>query len=223
MIKDFPAEEKPRERLAKYSSSALSNAELLAIILGTGIVGKNVLNLSQETLASYNLRELSRKDIKSLSRINGIGFVKACQIVACFELGRRLSSFTDDAKPVILCAEDVFKLIGARLCLEKQENLVGIYLDTRKRVIREETIFIGTLDSSIIHPREILKTAIQESAAALIIAHNHPSGDPSPSKEDISITKQVAEASKIIGIPLLDHIIVGETTFTSLRPTLFSQ
>ncbi len=217
MIRDFPSEEKPRERLVKYGEPSLSNSELLAIILGKGTKEKNVLELSGEILSQNNLKKLSTQNVVSLSNIKGVGFAKACQIVACFELGRRLASFSEETKPIITCAEDIYKIIHPKLREEKKENFLGVFLDTRKRIIKEETLFIGTLDSSIIHPREILRSAIKESAAALIVVHNHPSGDSSPSNEDIEITKRIINAGEIIGIPLLDHIIIGDNNYVSLR------
>src|SRR3989344_3560925 len=149
-IADFPAEEKPRERLAKYFASSLSNSELLAIILGKGTKKKNVVDLSKEIFASYDLKELSKENIKSLCRIKGIGFAKACQIVACFELGRRTAAYQKQASPAITCAEDVFSLLSPFLKAEKKEHFLGLFLDTRKRIVRQETIFIGTLDTSVI-------------------------------------------------------------------------
>lgn len=216
-IKDFPVEERPRERLMKYDSSSLSNSELLAIIMGKGTREKNVLDLSTEILTKYDLTKLSQESVNSLNKINGVGIAKACQIVACFELGRRLNSYFKESMPPISCPDDVFKLLNPKLKFKKKEHFIGLFLDTRKRLIKEETMFIGTLDTSVIHPREILKSAIKESASALIIAHNHPSGDPKPSSEDIRITKQIVKAGDIIGIPVLDHVIIGLQEYTSLR------
>lgn len=216
LIKDFPSEEKPRERMCKYGNDALSNSELLALILCKGTKNKNVIDLSRELLNNYNLSNLPRQDINNLMNIGGIGLAKACQIVACFEIGRRAISYNGEEQPIIRCAEDVYKLLYPKLKSLKQEHLIGLYLDTRSRVIKIQTLFIGTLDASVIHPREILKSAINLSAASIIIAHNHPSGDPSPSKEDRTITKQIMKAGEIMGIPILDHVIIGDT-YASLR------
>ncbi len=216
-IKDIPKEERPRERLRKYNANSLSNSELLAIIVGKGYRNKNALELATHILKENNLQELSQSSVGSLSQVPGIGKAKASQIIACFELGRRLSSFKIDINPEITCAEDVYVLLGPSLELRKREHLVGLFLDTRKKLIKKETIFIGTLDTSIIHPREILKIAIRESSAAIIIVHNHPSGDPSPSQEDIEITQQIVKAGDLVGIPVLDHVIIGSTNFVSLR------
>jgi DNA repair protein RadC len=216
-IRDFPSEEKPRERLEKYGAQALSNSELLAIILGKGTRDKNVVDLSKEILSKYNLNELSQINVASLSKIKGIGFAKACQIVACFELGRRNACFNSDEKPAISCAKDVFNILNPRLRGVKQENFIGLFLDTKKKLIKEEVIFMGSLDSTVIHPREILKIAVLESAAAIITAHNHPSGDPTPSNEDLFVTRQIANACREMAIPLLDHIVIGYDNFVSIR------
>ncbi len=216
-ITDMPVDEKPRERLAKYTSKALSNSELMAIILGIGTKKKNAVDLSKEILSKYNLRKLSQANVASLSKINGIGFAKACQIVACFELGRRLAGFNSEEKQIISCAKDVFNVLNPKLRELKQEHFVGLFLDTKKKLIKDETIFIGSLDSTLLHPREILKIAIMESAAAIIVAHNHPTGDPTPSDEDITITRQLSNACKEMAIPLLDHIVIGYDKYVSIR------
>ena len=216
-IKEFPSGEKPRERLEKGSPLSLSNSELMAIILSKGTRELNVLDLSKHILSLYNLTELSQENIAGLRKIKGIGLAKACQIVACFELGRRLESFPHEQKISITCAEEVYKLLSPKMKNQKKENLTVLLLDTRKHILKEEIIFIGTLDASIIHPREILKSAIKESASAIIIVHNHPSGDPSPSDEDIRVTKQLIEASELVGIPILDHVIIGSESYISLK------
>lgn len=216
-IKDLPAGEKPRERLLKYGGSHLSNSELLAIILSKGTRNMNVVDMSKHLLSNYNLMELSRENISELRKIKGIGSAKACQIAACFELGRRLGSFREEQKATVTCAEEVYNRLSPKLKSLKQENLVALYLDTRKRILKEEIIFVGTLDVSIVHPREILKSAIKESASAIIISHNHPSGNSAPSDEDIKITGQMIDAAELVGIPLLDHVIIGDENYTSLR------
>jgi DNA repair protein RadC len=217
MLKDFPATEKPRERLAKYGVEALSNSELLAIILAFGTYKKNVMMLSSEILSQYDLVQMSNESIQVLSKIKGVGVAKACRICACFELGRRTASYTREKQPFISCAADVYKLLSQRYSVKRQEHLCVLFLDTRKRLIKEEILFIGTLDSSIIHPREIFNRAVQNMAASIIVAHNHPSGDPSPSQEDILITRQITEAGKIMGIPLLDHVVIGAGNYISIK------
>jgi len=216
-IRDLPLEERPRERLVKYGAESLSTAELLAIILRTGTKSDNVVNLSNRILRDYSLSRLSRASVSELSKIHGVGLAKATQIAACFELARRLEAHSDKPKPRIKGPEDAYRLVAPGLGNLKRETFKALYLDTKNQLIREETISIGTLDASIVHPREVFKTAIQESAAAIILAHNHPSGDPEPSRQDVELTQRLSEAGKLIGIEVLDHIIVGDGRFVSLK------
>jgi len=216
-IKDLSSDERPRERLIEHGPKTLSNAELLAIILRQGSKKENVVELSTRLLRKYNLKSLSRLKITTLKKILGIGEAKACQIVACFELSRRLARFNKEKRIQINSAKDIAKLFIPEMSTLKQEHFVGIYLDSRKRIIKEETIFIGSLNTSVIHPREIFQVALSEGAAAIIVLHNHPSGDPEPSDEDIEITKQLHAAGKILGIELLDHVIIGDKKYYSLR------
>jgi DNA repair protein RadC len=216
-IKSLPSDTRPRERLIKKGSEALSNAELLSVILRTGNKKENVLELSNKILKKYNLLSLSRVRINNLKKISGMGETKACQIVACFELGRRLLSFRKELKPRIEKARDIAKLFMPHMANLKKEYFKGIYLDSRKRIIKEETIFIGNLNTSVIHPREIFQIAFNEGSAALILLHNHPSGDAWPSIDDIEITRQLVEAGEILGIEVLDHIIIGEKRYVSLK------
>ena len=147
----------------------------------------------------------------------GIGNVKACQITACFELGRRLASFKDNKKPQISNAKDVAKLFIPEMGTLEKEHFKGVYLDSKRRIIKQETIFIGSLNESVVHPREIFKIAIEESSAAIILLHNHPSGDPNPSSFDIKMTKELIKAGELLGIEILDHIIIGGEKYVSLR------
>ncbi|MFQ5800798.1 MAG: DNA repair protein RadC [Candidatus Hydrothermarchaeales archaeon] len=216
-ILDLPKEERPRERMKQHGAESLSNAELLAIILRIGTKEDNVINLSNRILKDFNINQLSRATVAELSKIHGIKDAKACQIVACFELARRLESYSDKPKPKIKSPEDANKAISPKLRNLKKETFKALYLDTKNQLIREETISIGSLDASVVHPREVFKTAIAESAAAVILAHNHPSGDPSPSRHDIELTKRLIESGNIMGIEVLDHIIVGDGSFVSLK------
>jgi DNA repair protein RadC len=216
-IKDLPLEERPRERLIKQGPKSLSNAELLAIILRTGNKKENVIDLSKRVLNNHNLKSLSRRGVNNLKKTLGIGEAKACQIIACFELGRRLASFNEDRKPKINSARDVAKIFIPEMSSLKKEYFIGIYLNSRRRIIKEETLFIGGLESSLIHPREIFQVALNESAAALILLHNHPSGEPNPSDEDSEVTKQIVNAGEILGIDVLDHIIIGNKRYFSFR------
>ena len=216
-IKSLPLDDRPREKLIKNKPKSLSNSELLAIILGTGNKKESVINVTSKLLSKYNIKSLSRLGIGTLKKELGIGDAKACQIVACFELGRRLAKFKEDKKRPIKNAKDIAKIFIPEMGSLKKEHFKGIYLDSRKRIIKEETIFIGSLNESIIHPREIFQIALNENAAALILIHNHPSGDPKPSVQDIEITKDLVKAGDIIGIPVMDHIIIGSNNYFSFR------
>lgn len=216
-IKDLPLEERPRERLIKYGPKALSNSELLAIILRNGSKKENVLELSKRLLKADNIKSLSRKRINSLKNNLGIGTAKACQIIACFELGRRLAAFKETSNPMINNVQDIAKIFMVEMSSLRKEHFKGIFLDSRKRIVKDETIFIGSLNASIIHPREIFQVALEEGSAAVILLHNHPSGNPEPSDDDISITKQLVKAGEILGIEVLDHIIIGNKKYFSFR------
>ncbi len=216
-IKSLPFDERPREKLVKHGAIFLSNSELLAIILRTGNKKESVLDLSNKLFNKYNLKSLSRIKITSLKKQLGIGDVKACQIIACFELGKRLSSFKEDKKPVIKNAKDISKLFIPEMGALEKEYFKGVYLDTQKRIIKEENIFVGSLNESIVHPREIFKIALDENAAAIILLHNHPSGNPNPSDSDIEITKEIVKAGNLLGIEVLDHIIIGGRKYVSLK------
>lgn len=216
-IKSLPPEDRPREKLIKKGASTLTNSELLAIILRTGSKKENVINLSNKIFTKYNLKTLSRTELNKLKKISGIGKVKASQIMACFELARRLNSFKKNKKPIIKNAKDIVKIFTPEMDTLKKEHFKGIYLNSRKRIIKEETIFIGSLNESLVHPREIFQIALNENAAAIILLHNHPSGDPSPSSFDIEITKELIESGKILGIEILDHIILGDNKYTSFK------
>ncbi len=216
-IKALPPDDRPREKLMKNKPEALSDSELLAIILGTGNKNENVINVASKLFSKYNVKFLSRLSTGTLKNEFGIGNAKACQIVACFELGRRLAKFKEDKKRPIKNARDIAKIFIPEMGSLKKEHFKGIYLNSRKKVIKEETIFIGSLNESVIHPREIFKIALNENAAALILIHNHPSGDPEPSIQDIEITKELVKSGDILGIPVLDHIIIGNNKYVSLR------
>lgn len=216
-IKDLPKYERPRERLLKLGATALSDSELLAIVLRAGSKKENILDLSRRLVKDHNLKSLSKITVNQLSKTFGIGQAKACQIVACFELGRRLAAYSENSRIMIESPADVVKIVGPELRSLDKEHFICLLLDSRKRLIKKETIFIGTLDASITHPREIFKVAIAASAAAIILVHNHPSGDSTPSKEDIEFTLQLIEAGKLLEIDILDHIIIGDKNFFSFK------
>lgn len=216
-ILDMQKDERPRERLLKNGASALSDSELLAIILRTGSKQENVINLSQRILKEYNIKQLSQINLTQLMKVHGIKEGKASQIAACFEIARRLETFDEVEKPKISSPEDVYRRIYPRVREQKKELFIEICLDTKNQIIREEIISVGSLNANVVHPREVFKIALAESAAHIIVAHNHPSGDPTPSTEDIEITKKLAETGNIMGITLLDHVVIGDGRHFSMK------
>lgn len=216
-LRDLPIEEKPREKLIKYGPASLSVAELVAIVLGVGTKREEVLSMSRRLLKEYGENMVvHQKDPRKIMDLLGIPLVKACQVVACFELGRRFFKVADGRKPVILrTAGQVFDYLKDMRDLSK-EHLRGLYLDSHYQLIHDEIISIGSLTSNIIHPREVFRPALEYSASAVILAHNHPSGVAKASEADISVTRQIVEAGKILGIGLLDHVIVTKSKFESV-------
>jgi len=215
-IRDLPEEEKPREKLLKHGLSALSAPELLAIILSTGTKKEELLQMASRIMKSYGEGGImSEKDPKILAENFEIPLGKAMQIVATAELGRRFFQKNESSLPVVRTAREVYDYVRDMQNLSK-EHLRGIYLNAHYKVIHDEVISIGTVDGSIIHPREVFKPAIERSAVALILVHNHPSGDPNPSEADLTITKQLVEAGKVLGVDLIDHLIVTKDSFLSV-------
>ncbi|WP_226667204.1 RadC family protein [Metabacillus litoralis] len=217
-IRDFPEDERPRERLLKEGADKLSNQELLAILLRTGTKKDSALDLSQQLLKHFEgLRMLKDASVEEITTISGIGNAKAVQILAALELGRRMNRLTYDERYVIRSPQDGADYVMEDMRFLSQEHFVCLYLNTKNQVLHKQTVFIGSLNASIVHPREVFKEAFKRSAASLICIHNHPSGDPSPSREDIEVTKRLAECGKVLGIELLDHLIIGEQKFVSLK------
>ncbi|MBI4152325.1 DNA repair protein RadC [Candidatus Woesearchaeota archaeon] len=216
-ILSLPQDLRPRERLQKQGVQALSDAELLALLLRTGNRQENAVVLATRLLQQHSLVSLSRARLTDLQKLSGVGIAKACEIAACFELSRRVQSYPEEKHLKISTPQDIMTFISPELSHLQQEHCVGIFLDTRNQIIKKETIFIGTVNASVIHPREILKVGISEGAAAFILVHNHPSGDPQPSDEDVVVTNQLREAGKIIGIEFLDHIIIGKRKYYSFK------
>lgn len=215
-IRDLPPEEKPRERMLAYGPSALSVQELLAIVLTTGTVKEEVFAMSSRILGEYGERAiLSAADPRRLSEDLDIPLGKAIQIVATGELGRRFYRKQRNGVPIIRTAKDVYDYAVDMRSLPK-EHLRGLYLDAHYQVVHDETISIGTLDANLIHPREVFRPALAYAAAALVLVHNHPSGISTPSEADIAVTRQIAEAGKLIGIDLIDHVIVTADDFMSI-------
>jgi len=215
-IKDLDEEDKPREKLIKYGPDVLSAAELLAIILNTGTKKEEVMNMASRLLKEYGEKTIINQTRPAvLEKELGVPLVKACQIVACFALGRRFFQETNGGAVTIRTAKQAFNYLKDMRDLPK-EQLRGLYLNSRYRLIHDEVISVGSLTANIVHPREIFRPAIEYSAAAVIIAHNHPSGSAAPTKSDIAVTGQIREAGRILGIDLLDHIIIAKNKFTSI-------
>jgi DNA repair protein RadC len=216
-IQDIPKEERPRERLIRNGPESLSNAELLGIILRTGSREENVVNLCSRILTEYSIKQLSLANVSRLMQVHGIGKAKAAQIAAVFELARRLETFVEEPKRKVCSPKDVYILMYPKMREQKKEKFITLCLDTKNQILKEEVISIGSLNASIVHPREVFKSALLESSASVIMVHNHPSGDPSPSREDIMVTEKMVEGGKLLGIDVLDHIIIGEGRYVSLK------
>jgi DNA repair protein RadC len=218
-IHDLPPSERPRERLMKFGPEALSSQELLAIILGRGIRGESVMVTAQRLLSTFgSIKAISEASLEELDKVRGIDLAKATQIKAAFELAKRAEEeFIKFSQKPIQYSEDIIKIIAKDLKNKKKEYCKAILLNRRNQVIDIVTISIGNLDTNIVHPREVFKEAIQKSAASIILVHNHPSGDPNPSKGDIEITKRLIKTGKVIGIDVLDHIIIANTKFISFK------
>ncbi|AYO30980.1 MAG: repair protein RadC [Thermoanaerobacteraceae bacterium] len=220
-IKDLPKEERPRERLERYGAQVLSDAELLALLIRTGTPTESALVLAQRILkgdgAKSGLAFVADSSIEELSKIKGIGLAKSVQIKAAVELGRRISSYTGQNPTVINTPVDVKNLLMEEMRFLEKEHFKVILLNIKNHVISVEDVSVGSLNSSIVHPREVFKPAIRRSSASMILVHNHPSGDPAPSREDVEITRRLIEAGKILGIEVVDHVIIGNGVYISLR------
>ena len=218
MIRDLPEGERPRERLRSLGSSHLSNPELIAILLRTGVEGESVLNLSTRVLAGFGgLGAMARVTYSELCATKGIRDAKACQLLAAFELGRRVVSLHPEGRAVVNSPQDVFNLLGAEMGTLDQEHLRVILLNTKNQVLGIQEVYIGDVNSSVIRVAEVLRPAIRENSPAMIAVHNHPSGDPTPSPEDILVTGRLREAGDTMDIDVLDHIIIGGQGFLSLK------
>jgi len=211
-IKDLPKVDRPREKLEKYGPERLSDSELLAILLRTGSEGINVVELSGKILRKFSGVGLTKASVKDLKNTFGLGSAKASEIVACFELGRRLLQNKKSA--LLLTPQDVWNELKD-IRDHKKEHFVVFFLDSRNQEIKREIISVGSLNANLVHPREVFEPAVRHLAAHIVIAHNHPAGDPTPSQEDLDITKQLADAGKLLGIEIKDHVIVSKGSFFS--------
>ncbi|AKG35877.1 RadC family protein [Paenibacillus durus] len=218
MLRDLPHEERPRERMMQNGAESLSQAELLAILLRTGTRQESAIHVAQRILGQVGgLRRLADLSIEEMMDIKGIGPAKAVQLKAGIELGRRMSNSRLGQPVTIRSPHDAADILTEQLRYLQKEHFVCLFLNTKNHVIAQETLSMGSLNASIVHPREVFRAAIKCSSASIICAHNHPSGDPTPSPEDISLTRRLLEAGGIVGIDVLDHLIIGDDGFVSMK------
>ncbi len=218
MMRDMAERNRPRERLMHVGERAVSTAELLAILLRTGVGGENVLRLAERLLITFkDLPGLARASIAELMAVKGVGPAKAVEIKAALEIGRRLLTSAPEEKPRVTSPADAANLLMSEMCFLEKEHLRLILMDTRNQVLATPTIYVGSLNTSVVRIGELFRAAIKENAAAFIVAHNHPSGDPAPSPEDVSVTRQIVEAGTLLSVDVLDHIIIGHNRFVSLK------
>jgi DNA repair protein RadC len=217
-VKEMPIDERPRERLMRSGPQALSTAELLAIILRVGIGGENVLTMASRILANYDgLSGLARADFAQLAAERGLGPAKTAQILAALELGRRLMAESPEERWQIRAPSDAAHVLMPRLGFSEQENFAVLYLDTRNRVVDQEILYVGSLNTSLVRIAEVFRGAVRRNCAAVIVAHNHPSGDPNPSPEDVALTRRLVDAGKLLEVDVLDHLVIGQNRYVSLR------
>ncbi len=215
-IKDLPSFERPREKLIEKGVKNLKDEELLAILLRTGKTGKSAMDMAKEILKKYPGRKLLKMSYEDLIEIEGISDGKACTILAAVELVKRSLKIKEETLPVIKSVEDVVAQ-AVYMRDKKREHLMVIYLNARNEMIYKKPMFVGTLNTSIVHPREIFAMALEKNAASLILVHNHPSGNPEPSQEDIDITKRIKEAGSVMGVSVLDHVIITKGKVFSFK------
>ena len=218
-MNQFPAGEKPREKLLRDGPESLSTVEVLAVILGTGTRSKSVMELAGEVLAldARGLRYLAECSPEDLMQVSGLGDAKVCVLMAALELGKRLSCLPAEERARIKCPEDIANLFLERLRYEKKEHFKCLLINSRGEILEENEVSIGDLNSSASHPREVFSPALRRSAGSVAFVHNHPSGDPSPSDADIDSTRRLVEAGNLLGIPVIDHIIIGDGTYASMK------
>lgn len=218
MIRDLPQSERPRERLQAYGPGSLSTSELLAIILRTGTKSESVINLGSRLLAQFNgLAGIAKASFGDLCDVHGLGQAKAAQLKAALELGKRLMVASPEERPQVKSPADVANLLLLEMGFLEQEQLRVVLLDTKNRVLGIPTIYVGSLNASVMRVGELFREAVRANCAAVIVVHNHPSGDPTPSPEDVSITRQIVEAGKLLDVDVLDHLIIGQQRYVSLK------
>lgn len=217
-IHDVHEADRPRERFIRQGAKSLSNQELIAILLGTGTKKESVLTVANRVLINFEkLHNLKHATLEEMMDIKGIGEAKAVLILAAIELGRRLATKEVEERFTIRSPEDAATFLMQDMTSLQQEHFVVLFLNVKNQVLHRQTIFVGSLNASIVHPREIFREAVKRSAASIICAHNHPSGVPTPSPEDIDVTSRLYEAGKIVGVDLLDHVIIGDHQFISMK------
>jgi DNA repair protein RadC len=218
LIRDLPESERPRERLQAYGPSSLSTSELLAIILRTGTRSESVINLGSRLLAQFHgLAGIAKASLADLCEVRGLGVAKAAQLKAALELGKRLMVASPEERPQVKSPSDVANLLMLEMGFLEQEHLRVVLLDTKNHVLGMPTIYVGSLNASVMRVGELFREAVRANAAAVIVVHNHPSGDPTPSPEDINITRQIVEGGKLLDIDVLDHLIIGQQRYVSLK------
>ena len=219
MIKDLPQGERPRERLKQHGPKHLNNTELIAILLRTGMTGENVISLSSRVLTALGgLAGLGRSSFAELCSQRGLSEAKACQLLAAVELGRRFVSLAPEERVVINSPQDVANLLMAEMAVLDQEHLKALLLNTKNEVLGIREIYVGNVNSSVVRPAEVFRPAVRDNATSVIVVHNHPSGDPTPSPEDVSITRNLIEAGKMMAVDVLDHLVIGSgNRFVSLK------
>jgi len=218
MIRDLPQAERPRERLKNYGAASLSNVELTAVLLRTGVEGESVLNLATRLLTGFKgLSGMARASFNELCREKGISEAKACQLLAALELGRRLTSLQPEDRPVISNPRDVANLLMGEMGFLEQEHLRVVLLNTRNQVLGISEVYVGNVSGAVIRAAEVLRPAVRENCPSIILVHNHPSGDPTPSADDVRVTEQIVEAGKLLDIDVLDHVVLGRQRFVSLK------
>ena len=215
-IKDLPKIERPREKLIAKGAENLKDSELLAILLRTGTIGKNVIEIASQILTKHSKKRLLQMTYDDLSKISGIDSAKATTLLAAFELSKRALEVNDTNLPVISDAKDAVAQLSDMRDLKK-EHFVVLYLNAKNQLVHKETISMGTLNANLVHPREVFEPALKYSAAQIIAAHNHPSGDPKPSEDDLEVTKRLTEAGKMMGIEVMDHVIVSKNSYFSFK------
>jgi DNA repair protein RadC len=212
-LKDQPASQRPRERLVAHGAEALSNAELIGILLRTGLKGTNAVEVGRQLCNKFgSLHSLALASVDDLKKVKGIGRDKAVTLVAAFALAQKMAKELQDESPVLDNPENVVRLVRARNLLLETEQFQVLLLNTRKRLVRVDKISDGTLDTVLVHPREVFKSAISANAHAIVLVHNHPSGDPTPSEADIKVTRDLIRAGQLLKIEVLDHVIIGRAT-----------